>query len=335
MASTIQTHAFPRAALIGNPSDGYHGKTIAFVFSNFKASVTLQPADKIEIVPTERDIRAFDSLEDLDTEIKSFGYYGGLRIIKAAIRKFYQFVTARQVHVAAKNFRIGYASDIPNRLGLAGSSAIITATMRALMQYYEVEISNPMLANLVLSVETEELGIGAGLQDRVAQAYEQPVYMDFDKDYMNEHGFGRYETFSADLLPSLYIAYRTNLAEGSEVVHNNLRERYLQNDPLVHHAVADWAALTDEFYQAMKEGRKDELPPLIDRNFDLRASVCRINRDNLNLIQTARGVGASAKFTGSGGAIIGTYTNEAMLSELRKKMQEIEAEVILPQIVTR
>jgi hypothetical protein len=28
-----------RAALIGNPSDGYFGKTIAFVFKNFRAKV--------------------------------------------------------------------------------------------------------------------------------------------------------------------------------------------------------------------------------------------------------------------------------------------------------
>lgn len=334
MDSTIHTHAYPRAALIGNPSDGYHGKTMAFVFSNFKATVSLEPADTIQIVPTERDMRDFDSLEDLDNEIKHFGYYGGIRIIKAAIRKFYQFVTSRQVHITTKNFRISYTSDIPNRLGLAGSSAIITATMRALMQYYDVEISKPVLADLVLSVETEELGIGAGLQDRVAQAYEQPVYMDFDRDYMNEHGFGRYETFSPDLLPKLYIAYRTILAEGSEVVHNNLRERYQQNDPLVHHAVADWAALTDDFYKALQEGRKDALPALINRNFDLRASVCRINRDNLNLVNTARSVGASAKFTGSGGAIIGTYTDDNMLDALKEKMAGIDAEVIVPQIVS-
>jgi glucuronokinase len=37
----IKTHAYPRAALIGNPSDGYFGKTIAFTFSNFQAEVTI------------------------------------------------------------------------------------------------------------------------------------------------------------------------------------------------------------------------------------------------------------------------------------------------------
>jgi hypothetical protein len=38
----IETTAYPRAALIGNPSDGYFGKTIAFTFKNFEARVQLR-----------------------------------------------------------------------------------------------------------------------------------------------------------------------------------------------------------------------------------------------------------------------------------------------------
>ncbi|MFO8143540.1 MAG: hypothetical protein R6T78_02560, partial [Dehalococcoidales bacterium] len=40
----------PRAALIGNPSDGYFGKTIAFTFSNFQADVTLYDTPELEIL---------------------------------------------------------------------------------------------------------------------------------------------------------------------------------------------------------------------------------------------------------------------------------------------
>ena len=38
------------------------------------------------------------------------------------------------------------------------------------------------------SVETEELGIFGGLQDRVCQVYETLVYMDFAREYMEAHG---------------------------------------------------------------------------------------------------------------------------------------------------
>lgn len=331
--SAIRKHAYPRAALIGNPSDGYNGKTIAFVFQNYQASVFLEPSDRIEIVPTERDFRTYKDLDDLSEDVHLYGYYGGLRILKAAVKQFYNYVNKHQLHIKAKNFKLSYQSNIPNRLGLAGSSAIITAGMKALMEYYEVDIPKPMLANLVLSVETEELGISAGLQDRVTQVYQQPVYMDFDRRYMDELGFGHYETFSTDLLPNLYIAFRAQLSEGSEVTHNDLRARYEKNDPLVHHAMEDLAALTDSFYKALREGATDKLPKMIDRNFDIRASICSISRDNMHMVQTARSVGVSAKFTGSGGAIIGTYENEKQFTELTNKMRSEEIVVIKPEVV--
>ena len=47
------------------------------------------------------------------------------------------------------------------------------------MKFFEVEIPLPIQANLVLETETRELGVPAGLQDRVIQAYEGVVYMDF------------------------------------------------------------------------------------------------------------------------------------------------------------
>ncbi|MFA7054339.1 MAG: GHMP kinase, partial [Kiritimatiellia bacterium] len=61
----IRTKAYPRAALIGNPSDGYFGKTIAFTFSNFSARVTLYESPELEIVPCRRDGSVFDSIQAL------------------------------------------------------------------------------------------------------------------------------------------------------------------------------------------------------------------------------------------------------------------------------
>ena len=76
---------------------------------------------------------------------------------------------------------------------MSGSSAIIVALFRALMQFYKVEIPIEILPQLVMVTETEELGITAGLQDRVIQCYEGCVYMDFDKNLIQTQGYGRYE----------------------------------------------------------------------------------------------------------------------------------------------
>ena len=178
----IKTVAYPRAALIGNPSDGYFGKTIAFTFSNFQADVTLYQTPELQILPHQRDHSKFKGLKELYEDVRAFGYYGGIRLLKATLKKFYEYCERAGIDLDERTFTIRYHTSIPTHLGLAGSSAIITACIRALISFYSIEIPKPVLANLVLSVETEELGIGAGLQDRVAQVYQGMVFMDFSRE---------------------------------------------------------------------------------------------------------------------------------------------------------
>jgi glucuronokinase len=327
----IETTAYPRAALIGNPSDGYFGKTISFTFKNFEANVELQESKLLQIVPCERENLQFKSISHLTDEVKQYGYYGGVRLIKAAIKTLAEYCAEQNMKLAEKNFTLSYKSSIPGRLGLAGSSAIITAAMKAMMQFYGIDIPKPILVNLVLAVEKKELHIGAGLQDRVAQVYGSPVYMNFDKSLIDAQGYGEYIPFNVALLPPVYLAYRNNLAEGSEVTHNNLEKRFANDDTVVLGAIEKWKALTDEVWSRLNQGNKN-IGDLIDRNFDIRKSVYAISPGNLELISAARSAGASAKFTGSGGAIIGTYTDEAMYEKLIENMTAINATVIKPII---
>ena len=86
-AMIIRESAFPRAALIGNPSDGYHGKTIAFVFNNYSADVTLYETPELELLPAHRDSSVFKNMDALTEEVRLHGYYGGIRLLKAAINR--------------------------------------------------------------------------------------------------------------------------------------------------------------------------------------------------------------------------------------------------------
>lgn len=331
----IETHSYPRAAVIGNPSDGYFGKTIAFLFSNFKASVQLYHSPDLKIYPQGMDITSFNSIHHLVENINTKGYYGGIRLLKATIKVFYEYCQKNSIKIDERNFTIRYHSDIPLRLGLAGSSAIITACMKALMSFYAVDIPRPIIANLVLSVETNELGIAAGLQDRVAQAYEAPVFMDFNADDMKRQGYGNYKTLPADAFQNMYIAFRKNLSEGTEVVHNNLRARYNIGEQVVLDAMKKWIGITDAFCEALKENNLQTMHTLINQNFDLRRSLIPISKGNIEMVETARSVGASAKFTGSGGAIIGTYANQQMFEKLKEALDKKGIEVIKPSIVTQ
>ena len=51
----IRKKAFARAGLVGNPSDGYHGKTISVIVDEFAANVTLYEWDQLEIVWSQED----------------------------------------------------------------------------------------------------------------------------------------------------------------------------------------------------------------------------------------------------------------------------------------
>src|ERR1017187_5997786 len=177
----ITAHSYARAGLIGNPSDGYFGKTISFVIRNFSATVRLWESPHFEILPTRGDLASFDNVQGFLRDVKLNGYYGGLRLMKAAVKKFHEYARQNDRELHSKNFTLSFESDIPRLVGLAGSSAIVVATFRALMKFYEYEIPLHLQPQLVLSVEKDELGINAGLQDRVIQTHEGIVYMDFDK----------------------------------------------------------------------------------------------------------------------------------------------------------
>jgi len=119
---------------------------------------------------------------------------------------------------------------------MAGSSAIIVAALRCLMDFYQIDIPKVVQPSLALSVEVEELGIGAGLQDRVIQVYEGVVYMDFAPEHMQEtNGYlhGQYEPLDPNLLPPIYLAYNTDSSEPTEVFHNDIRGRFHRGDNTV------------------------------------------------------------------------------------------------------
>src|SRR5947209_1467075 len=86
--AVLAARAYARAALVGNPSDGYHGRTISLVVGNFSAEVVLYEWDTVEIMLTEEDRARFRSVHDLARDVALHGYYGGIRLIKATIKRF-------------------------------------------------------------------------------------------------------------------------------------------------------------------------------------------------------------------------------------------------------
>jgi glucuronokinase len=329
----IESRAYARAGLLGNPSDGYFGKTISISVRNFGAHVSLYETPELRIELHEQDQNVFRSIYHLSDSVSSMGYYGGIRLLKAAIKKFCVYCEENSIKLQDKNFTIRYHSSIPRQVGLAGSSAIITATLRALMTFYNVKIPIEIRPNIVLAAEKDELGINAGLQDRVAQVYEGCVYMDFNETQMESSGHGIYEMIKPAFLPNLYIAYKVDLTKVSGRVLNDIRTRYEKGDTFVRDTLQQIAGLAVQGKSALIQKDIPKLHKLINTNFDLRRKIMNISESNIEMIETARLCGASAKFAGSGGSIIGIYEDDDMLNRLIIALRKIRARVIMPYVI--
>jgi len=329
----IRSRVFARAGLIGNPSDGYNGKTITIIVKDFYAQVILYEWERLEIIPGSSDESNFQSIHELAKDVRLHGYYGGIRLIKAAINGFVMYCNERHLPLQDRNFSLRYETNIPRQVGMAGSSAIVVATLRALIDFYGIDIPKRVLPSLVLSIERDQLGIPAGLQDRVAQVYEGCVYMNFAKEVMKtEDGFivGEYENLPVELLPPLYVSYSADCSEPTEVFHNNLRFRYDQGETAVISAMQQCAELTVQAREALLMGKHELLPDLLDANFNLRRSICQLPKEQILMVETARACGASANFAGSGGAIVGTYPSEDAYDNLVEAMRAMGCETVKP-----
>jgi glucuronokinase len=105
-----------------------------------------------------------------------------------------------------------------------------------------------------------------------------------------------------------------------------------RGDPLVTETLVELADLALQGKEVILKKDYNTLNKLMNKNFDLRCKIMNISDSNKELVMTARNCGASAKFSGSGGAIIGMYEDDEMLRRLIINLQKIKARDIKPII---
>lgn len=144
------------------------------------------------------------------------------------------------------------------------------AALSCLLDFFNVRelVKVEIRPNLVLAAE-KELGIVAGLQDRVAQVYGGLVYMDFSKENMDELGHGIYIPMDLSLLPPLYLIYAENPSDSGKV-HSKVRERWLDGDEFIVSSMEEVANIAEEGKTVLEEKDYSKFATLMNRNFDLR-----------------------------------------------------------------
>ncbi len=79
--------------------------------------------------------------------------------MQATCKRFYQHCFEHGVAIARRNFSLAYGTNIPRQVGLAGSSAIVTATLQCLMAFHGLgdgDIPRDVQPQLALDVERLE-----------------------------------------------------------------------------------------------------------------------------------------------------------------------------------
>src|SRR3954451_8556375 len=244
-----------RAALAGNPSDGYGGRTLALALPALEARVAVEPlADGIELGPLR--LRGMDELE------RALEHGREPALMAAAIRRL-----GRTASLPRSGFALRWSSTVPGEVGLAGSSALVVAALRALCATFDVQLTPDELALAALEAETEELGIAAGPQDRVVQAHGGLVMMDFADSRW------RAESLDAALLPPLFVAWGHEHATHSGDYHAELRKRHAAGDPAVQGCMKRLAQLATDARDALMAGDHGAFGRAMDGSFDERAAM--------------------------------------------------------------
>lgn len=79
--------------LVGNPSDGFFGKTISMSIKNFWAEVTIAESNKLVLIPHPLcDPTEFGSLTDLHGISAKEGYLGGLRLLQVRLKEIVIYI---------------------------------------------------------------------------------------------------------------------------------------------------------------------------------------------------------------------------------------------------
>jgi glucuronokinase len=324
-AAEARGRAHARAALVGNPSDGFGGKTISVALGEFAAEAIVRSSDRLEIVPAEQDRNVYAGLDDLVADVEANGYYGGLRLVKAAIKRFADHCRERG-HEFDGRVAVAYSTSIPRQVGLGGSSAIVIATMRALAAHCGLDLDPAGLARLALSAESDELGIPAGLQDRVVQAYGGLVYMDFGSEAREP-----FEQLDPGLLPPLFVAYRSDASEPSAAVHSDIRGRFERREPELIAAMDEVATLAERGRACLLAGDHRGLGELMAANVAARARIVELDPRHARMIELAESLGAPANYAGSGGAIVG-LTPAGDVDRLRRAFAAEGCDVVEPEL---
>jgi len=304
----IHASAPGRCGIIGNPTDMYGGSVISCSIE-YRAQVTVETCDRLELCASGQEA-VVQSADDLNLNGDHFD-------VARAILDY--------LHDERLLCRITYATDIPVKAGVAGSTALTVAILYAVLCFKNENCSPYRVAELARYIELNHLRVVCGYQDAYMCTFGGLNYMDF-------RGKQFYRTAAEELYATVeplqgyvgdlpFVLAHTGVSHSSDAVHKPLRERWLEGDQAVRDGYIEIGRIAREGKKALLNSDWPRLGRLMNENHAIQRDLGGSGDANEAFIGVALDSGAlGAKLAGAGdgGTIIALNPHpEEMIAALK------------------
>jgi len=286
-----------RSGIIGNPTDMYGGSVLSCSVA-MRARVTVTPETGLALetggeecwIQGRADLQPRGDRFDVARAILDY-----LRLPRLACR-------------------LSYESEIPLRSGLAGSTALLVAMLKALLVWQGADTNQYVLAERARYIELNYLKVVCGYQDACMCTFGGLNYMDFrGKQFYRQAEaelFAAVEPLAAYVPALPFVLGFTGVQHASSAVHKPLRERWLEGDAAVVDGYRRITELARMGKKALILADWPQLGRLMSENHAIQRDLGGSGESNERLIAAATAAGAlGAKLAGAGdgGTIIALW----------------------------
>ncbi len=254
------------------------------------------------------------SLSEWQDDVGRHGIHGMQRIIGASLLTLVEHL--RRIDPVAKErsgTTVSWRTDIPMSVGLAGSSALAVGTIDAVAACWGITLDRRVCAALALSAERDVLGIAAGWQDRIVQAFGRTVLVDAsdmeDLDGLSVpvvHPVTDADPTDGDPTDGqrrrirLVVGWRMDSAASSDDYHAPLRRDVRS----LAAPMAALAAVARSATASLERGDVTALGAAVDEGWRIRQACVPLRTDHAALVESVRACGVAATTPGSGGSVV-------------------------------
>ncbi len=292
----IVSSAPGRCGIIGNPTDMYGGSVIS--------CSTVERAH-CRLVESSELIVSVSGASETIRACADFRLKGDSLDIPKAILSYLG------IDPSCFRYHLTASTDIPERAGLAGSTAMVVAILGAVLQKTGAGMDSYRIAEAARKIEYGTMGIICGFQDQHMAAFGGLNFMDFrgkeSLEQRDDEPLATVEPLHDFLGEVPIVVAHTGIKRNSGIVHRSIRDRWLEGERAVVEGYERIAELARLAKKSLLDSDWQTLGEMMNENHAIQQSLGGSGPQNDHLISVARqnaALGAKLSGAGHGGTII-------------------------------